>query len=80
MIRRTFLVFVLAIVCEGFYTAYAYFTARADLIKAPLASGGIAVFKGILVCLYVREPIHIAALAVGQVIGTFLTLKLIHKG
>ena len=79
MIWRTVLVFGLAIICEGFYTSYAYFTARGDLLKAPLASGGIAVFKGILVCLYVREPIQIAALAVGQIIGTYITLRLIHK-
>ena len=79
MFWRAVLVFGLAVVCEGFYTSYAYFTARGDLLKAPLASGGIAIFKAILVCLYVREPVMIAALTVGQVIGTYITLRLIHK-
>jgi len=74
------LVFVLAVVCESFYTSYAYYVSRVDLVRAPLASGGIAVLKAILVIQYVREPAMIAALALGQVVGTYLTLRFIKRG
>lgn len=80
MIRDLLLVFVLAIITEGFYTSYAYYVARADLVRGPLASGAIGIFKAILVIKYVREPLMIAALALGQVVGTWLTLKAIRRG
>jgi uncharacterized membrane protein YfcA len=48
-------------------------------MRASAASAGIAVTKGILVYLYAREPVLIAALAIGQFIGTWLTLKVIHR-
>jgi hypothetical protein len=77
MIGRLLFVFGLAIVCEAAYTTYAYYTARADTIRAPIASGAIAILKAILVIAYVKEPIQIGALALGQMIGTHLTLKII---
>lgn len=78
MIQRLLFVFVVAIITEGFYTVYAYYVARADLIRGPLASGAIAIGKGILVVNYVAEPLWgIATLTVGQVVGTWLTLKFI---
>lgn len=80
MAKDLLLVFVLAIITEGFYTSYAYYVARADLVRGPLASGAIGVFKAILVIKYVREPLMIAALAVGQVVGTWLMLKVIRRG
>jgi len=76
---RLVIVFILAVITEGFYTAYAYYVARGDRVRGPLASGMIAIFKAILVIQYVREPIMIASLAVGQVIGTYLTLGLIKR-
>lgn len=79
MIYRLILVFALAIITEGFYTSYAYYVARADTFRAPLSSGGIAIFKAILVIMYVREPLMIAALVIGQMIGSWLTLSLIKK-
>lgn len=80
MIGRLLLVFGLAILCEAAYTSYAYFAARADTIRAPIASGAIAVLKAILVIAYVKEPIQIAALMLGQMVGTYLTLKIIKRG
>ena len=79
MIGRLALVFFLAIITEGFYTSYAYFVARGDTVKGPLSSGAIAIFKAILVIQYVKEPLTIAALAVGQIIGTYLTLRIIKR-
>lgn len=79
MIGNMLLVFGLAIITEGFCTSYAYFVARGDIIRGPLASGGIAILKAILVIYYVHEPWLIAALAVGQVVGTYITLKIIAK-
>jgi len=78
MLLKLLVVFCLAIITEGFYTNYTYFVARGDMVKGPLSSGAIAVFKAILVIQYVREPIVIAALAIGQIVGTYLTLRLIN--
>lgn len=70
----------MAIVTEACYTGYAYYVARGDMMRAPLFAGAIAIGKGILVVNYVREPLAgIATLAVGQVIGTWLTLKFIKR-
>jgi len=80
MIGRLLFVFVPAILCEAAYTTYAYYTARADTTRAPIASGFIGALKAVLVLAYVREPIQIAALVVGQVVGTYLTLKIIKRG
>jgi hypothetical protein len=79
-VGRLVIVFLLAVVTEGFYTCYAFYVARGDLLRGPLASGGIAVLKAILVIQYVREPVMIAALAIGQVVGTYVTLRLINGG
>lgn len=79
MILQAVFVFGLSIVSIACYTAYSYYTARGDPLRSPLASGGIAITKGILVYMYAREPLLIVALAVGQVIGTWLTLRLIHR-
>lgn len=77
MFSEFLLVFFLAIVTEAFYTCYAFYVARADLVRGPLASGAIAIFKAILVIKYVREPLMIVTLALGQVVGTYLTLRII---
>lgn len=71
------LVFVLAIATEAAYTCYAYYVARGDLLRGPLSSGFIAVGKAVLVITYVHEPATIAALALGQVVGTWATLRFI---
>ena len=80
MLMRSAMVFILAIICESFYTRYAYYVARADLIRGPASAGAIAVLKAILVIQYVHEPVTIAALALGQILGTYLTLKFIKRG
>jgi len=67
----------MAIITEACYTSYAYYVARGDLLKGPISAGLIGIFKAILVITYVREPVMIAALAVGQVCGTWLTLRFI---
>jgi len=79
MIGKLAFVFVMAVICESFYTGYAYYVSRADLVRAPAAAGAIAIFKAVLVIQYVREPIMIAALAIGQVIGTYMTLRFIKR-
>jgi len=79
MIGHLLLVFGLAIITEAFYTSYAYFVARGDLVRGPLSAGAIGVLKAILVIQYVREPLMIAALALGQMVGTWLTLRLIRS-
>ena len=78
MITRLLTVFVLAILTECAYTGYAYFVARGDKVRGPMFAGLIAVGKGILVVAYVRDPWQIATLAVGQVLGTWLTLTVIN--
>jgi hypothetical protein len=71
------MVFVLSILTECAYTGYAYFVARGDVLRGPMFAGLIAVGKGILVYTYTKKPLQIATLAVGQVIGAYLTLNLI---
>jgi len=79
MISRLLFVFSMAVVTEACYTCYAYYVARGDTLRGPMASGLIAVGKAVLVIAYVREPIMVAALALGQVAGTWLTLKIIRR-
>ena len=73
------IVFVLAVITEMCYTGYAYYVSQGDTVRAPIAAGLIGVFKGILVVAYVRDPIMIAVLAVGQVCGTYLMLRFIQR-
>jgi len=77
VIIRLLIVFVLSILTEACYTGYAYYVARGDTVRGPTFAGLIAVGKAVLVLQYVREPLAIAALAVGQVAGTWLTLTVI---
>lgn len=77
---RLALVFILSILTECAYTAYAYYVARGDIVRGPAFAGLIAIGKGVLVYNYARDPWQIGTLAVGQVIGTWLTLKVIKKG
>lgn len=77
--RRLLFVLLVAIVTEACYTVYAYYVARGDMVRGPIASGAIAIGKGILVVNYVREPAAIITLAIGQIIGTWLTLKFIRR-
>ena len=77
MIVRLSIVFILSIITEACYTGYAYYVARGDTLRGPTFAGLIAVGKAILVIQYVREPPVIAALALGQVAGTWLTLRVI---
>ena len=79
MIIRLLVVFVLSILTEACYTGYAYYVARGDTVRGPTFAGLIAVGKAVLVIQYVREPLSIAALAVGQVAGTWLTLAIIKR-
>lgn len=79
MILRLLFVFGMAILTEACYTSYAYYVARGDTVRGPVASGLIAIGKAVLVIAYVREPIAVAALALGQVVGTWLTLKVIRR-
>lgn len=79
MIERLLLVFALSIVTEIFYTCYAYFVSRVELLKAPACAGLIGIFKAIVVIQYVREPRAIATLAVGQVIGTYVALSVLKR-
>ena len=79
VILRLLFVFSMAIVTEACYTSYAYYVARGDTLRGPISSGLIAVGKAILVIAYVREPLMVAALALGQVAGTWLTLKAIQR-
>lgn len=76
---RLAVVFVVSILTECCYTGYAYFVARGDTVRGPLFAGLIAVGKAVLVYIYARDPLQIAALAVGQVVGTFLTLTVINR-
>jgi hypothetical protein len=76
-LKTVLMVFVLSVLTECAYTGYAYFVARGDVLRGPLFAGLIAIGKGILVYTYTRKPIQIATLAVGQVIGTYLTLNII---
>jgi hypothetical protein len=78
MIPRWLFVFILAVATEAAYTCYAYYMARGDQVRGPLSAGAIAIGKGILVVNYVAEPLlGIAALTLGQVAGTWLTLRFI---
>jgi len=79
VIIRLLVVFVLSILTEACYTGYAYYVARGDTVRGPTFAGLIAVGKAVLVIQYVREPLSIAALAVGQVAGTWLTLAIIKR-
>jgi len=74
-VLRLLFVFGMAVVTEMAYTSYAFYVSRVDTVKAPISSGLIGVFKAILVIAYVREPVMITALALGQVLGTWLTLR-----
>lgn len=78
MLRLLF-VFVLAIITEACYTSYTWHVSRGDTTRAPISAGLIGVFKAILVISYVKEPITIAALAIGQIAGTYVMLKFIAK-
>jgi len=78
-ILRLIAVFALAVLTECAYTGYAYFVARGNVVLGPLFAGLIAIGKGTLVYIYARDPLQIATLAVGQVLGTFLTLKVINR-
>lgn len=77
--KATALVFVIGVLTECCYSAYAHYCGKADALKAPIFAGLIAVGKGILVVSYVRSPVQIATLAVAQVIGTYATLRLIGR-
>jgi len=70
-------VFILSVLPEACYTGYAYYVARGDTLRGPTFAGLIAVGKAMLVIQYVHEPLAIAALALGQVAGTWLTLRVI---
>ena len=80
MILHLLFVFTLSILTEAAYTGYAYFVARGDRMRGPMFAGLIGVGKAILVVNYVREPLTIAALALGQMAGTWLTLTVINQG
>ena len=77
--KSTVLVFVVGILTECCYTAYAHYCGKADVVKAPVFAGLIAVGKGVLVVSYVKSPLQIATLAVAQVLGTWITLRVIRK-
>ena len=79
MTTRLLIVFVLSILTEACYTGYAYYVARGDTVRGPTFAGLIAVGKAFLVIQYVKEPLAIVALALGQVAGTWLTLKVIQR-
>jgi len=79
MALRLVFVLVMAIITEATYTTYVYFGSRGDRVRAPISAGLLGVFKAVLVILYVREPIMIAALSVGQMVGTYLMLEFIRN-
>jgi len=77
--KTTAIVFLVGILTECAYTAYAHYCGKADVVRASVAAGLIAIGKGILVVSYVRSPAQITTLAVAQILGTFLTLKIIRR-
>jgi len=71
------LVFILAILTEMCYTGYAYYVSRGNTVLGPTFAGLIAIGKGVLVYVYSKDPFQIGVLAIGQVLGTWLTLTII---
>jgi len=78
--KQTVLVFVVGILTECCYTGYAHYVAKADTVRGPIFAGLIAVGKAVLVIAYVHEPMQVAVLAVAQMIGTWVMLRVIKKG
>lgn len=77
MLGEFLLVFFLAAVTEVFVARYVFYAARADPVRGSLASGAVAVLKALLIIQCVREPLVVVVMALGQMIGAYLMLRVI---
>jgi hypothetical protein len=75
MLEKLIFVFIMSIITEVFYTSYVYYCSKLDTMRAPISSGLIGIFKALIVIAYVKDPLAILSLSIGQVIGTYLTLR-----
>lgn len=69
-------VLLLSFVAELAYAGYTVCVAERRTALAMLATAMIAILKGGLVISFVREPRLIPAVAAGQVVGTYVVLRL----
>lgn len=73
-------VFFVSFIVELFYAGYVVACARHQRELAMLCTGGIAILKAGLVVRFVASPITIPALAIGQVLGTYVAFAILDHG
>ena len=73
------IVFFVAMLFDIVYAAYIIETGRGRAVRATLLSGLIFILSAVMTLAYVDDPFNLLFVVIGGMIGTYFTIKYIHK-
>lgn len=78
MLEKIFIFFA-ALTFDMVYAAYIVETGKGSAWRASLLSGLIIALSAIMTLAYVDDPFNLLFVASGGMVGTFLTVRFMHK-
>jgi len=73
------IIFFVAMLFDVVYTAYIIETGKGRAGRAALLSGLIFILSAIMTLAYVEDPFNLLFVVTGGIIGTYLTIRYLHK-
>ena len=73
------IVFFVAMLFDMVYAAYIIETGKGRAVRASLLSGLIFILSAIMTLAYVEDPFNLLFVVTGGIIGTYITIRYLHK-